>query len=67
MAAAEVDPVSDFLLLCPLPYLRSNPKSSGGNQKKNQPQSSGFGDGKRRRKWQMQLQQLRVLDNKESG
>jgi hypothetical protein len=50
MAAAEVDPVSDFLLLCPLPYLRSNPKSSGGNQKKNQPQSSGFGDGKRRRK-----------------
>jgi hypothetical protein len=45
MAAAEVDPVSD-LLLSPLPYLRSNRKSSGGNPKKNQPQSSG----KRRRK-----------------
>jgi hypothetical protein len=46
MAAAEVDPVSDLLLLSPLPYLRSNRKSSGGNPKKNQPQSSG----KRRRK-----------------
>jgi hypothetical protein len=34
MAAAEVDPVSDLLLLSPLPYLRSNRKSSGGNPKK---------------------------------